>query len=248
MKIGLVIITYQRFDRFKECFENVLKNRRDVEEIVIVDDCSIIDKEQYDEYFNNIMFNDIIILRNISNGGVAVAKNRGIKYLYDKGYDYIFTLEDDINILTPDVFREYIRLSETVGIDYINFALHGPLNKGRVQKRRLCGMDVAIYPHIVGAFTLHTKKLIDKIGFYDEKFYNAWEHVEYCYVAAKEELTTPFGMFIDIVDSDKYLQEQRFAIDDSSIRPRPDWMENIGKGIDHFRRKHGEHALDGYVI
>jgi GT2 family glycosyltransferase len=239
MRIGVVLVTYQRFDRFKECFEHLLANRRDVEEIVIVEDCSVIDKEQYDKYFDNIIFNDIIILRNSVNSGVAVTKNNGMKYLYDKGYDYIFTLEDDINIISPDVFKEYIKLSETVGIHYINFALHGTMNVGQKTIRRLCNMDVAIYPNIVGAFTLHTKELIAKIGFYDEKFFNAWEHVDYCYQVAKVEMTTPFWSFIDIVDSDKYLQEQRFAIDDSSIRPRPDWIENIGKGAQYFHQKNG---------
>jgi GT2 family glycosyltransferase len=236
-RIGLVIVTYQRFDRFKECFDSVLKNRRDIEEIVIVDDCSVTDKELYDEYFKNLIFNDIIVMRNPVNSGVAVTKNKGLKYFYDKGYDYIFTLEDDINILSPEVFRLYINASKMTDYHYFNFALHGPLNKGKGQDRVLCGIPVTIYPHIVGAFSLHTRKLIDELGFYDEKFFNAWEHVDYCYQASLKGLTTPFWSFIDLKDSDKYLQEQKFAIDDSSIRPREDWMINIGKGAQYFYEK-----------
>lgn len=243
-RIGLVIITYQRFDRFKECFENVMKHRKDVQEIVIVDDGSIKDKELYDNYFNNIIFNDIIIMRNPVNSGVAASKNRGLKYFYDKGYDYIFTLEDDINVLDSEVFNKYIEVSEKTGYEYLNFALHGPLNKDKGKVFKILGVNVAVYPHIVGAFSLHTKNLIDKIGLYDEKYLNAWEHVDYCYLAGKNDLTAPFWQFVDIPESDKYLQEQKFSIEDSSIRPRPDWMENIGKGIQHFRSKYGEDALD----
>lgn len=243
-RIGLVIVTYNRFDRFKECFENVLKHREAVEEIVIVDDCSTIEKDKYDAYFDTILVSDIHVFRNTTNGGVANAKNRGLKYFYDKGYDYIFTLEDDINIIHSDVFKQYIELSKATGIQYINFALHGPLNKGQKKVFKLDGFNVAIYPHIVGAFTLHTKELIDSIGFYDEKYFNAWEHVDYCYQAAKKELTTPFWMFVDLIDSEKYLVEQTFAIDDSSIRPRPDWMTNIGKGAEYFYSKNGVSISD----
>lgn len=238
-RIGVVLITYQRFDRFKESFENLMKHRKDVNEIVIVDDCSVIDKESYDNYFSSLLFNDVIVMRNSSNKGVANAKNRGLKYFYDKGYDYIFTLEDDINIIDSEVFNKYIEVSEKTGNYYLNFALHGPLNIGNGKPFRLCKTDILIYPHIVGAFTLHTKKLIDEIGFYDEKFLNAWEHVDYYYQAALKDLCTPFWMFADIVDSDKYLQEQRFAIDDSSIRPREDWMTNIAKGAQYFYTKNG---------
>lgn len=245
--IGVVIVTYQRFERFKECFEALMRNRKDVNEIVVVEDCSVQDKEEYDNYFKQIMFNDVIIMRNETNLGVGPSKNRGIKYFYDKGYDYIFTLEDDINILRPDVFKKYIEVSNKTGFQYINFGLHGPLNKDSGKEIALCGVMVHIYPHIVGAFTLHTKKLIDILGFYDEKYHNAWEHVDYCFMAAEKDLTAPFGQFTDISDSGHYLQEQRFSIEDSSIRHNAEWMSNIGKGIQYFKQKHGEHALDGYV-
>lgn len=243
-RVGLVIVTYQRFDRFKECFENVMKNRQDVEEIVVVEDFSVTDKESYDNYFKTLLFNDVIIMRNASNIGVGASKNRGIKYFYDKGYDYIFTLEDDINIINPNVFNKYIETCNDTGYNYINFALHGPMNKDKGYVVTTDNTKVMIYPNIVGAFSLHTRKLIDELGLYDEKYYNAWEHVDYCYQASLKGLTTPFWLFIDIMDSEKYLKEQRFAIDDSSIRPREDWMTNIGKGATYFYHKHGVSISD----
>lgn len=237
MRIGLVIVTYQRFDRFKECFENVMKYKRDLDEIVIVEDGSKVDKEKYDNYFSQLLFNDVIVMRNKKNKGVAVTKNIGLKYFYDKGYDYIFTIEDDINILSADVFKKYIEVSEKTGYQYINFALHGPANINKGSKFHVAGIDVMIYPHIVGAFSLHTKKLIDELGFYDEKFYNAWEHVDYAYQAAEKDLTSPFWMFVDIMDADKYLAEQKFSIEDSSIRTRVDWAANVARGAQYFQDK-----------
>ena len=238
-KIGIGIVTYQRFDRFKQCFENLLKNGRDVTEIVIVDDCSTVDREKYDAYFNGIKFKHIHVIVNEKNLGVGPSKNKILKYFYDKGYKYIFTLEDDINIINEDVFAEYIDVVTNTGFQYVNFALHGLHNINRQRVMKINNYEVGIYPHIVGALSLHTKKLIDDIGYYDEEYKNAWEHVDYCYIASLKGLTSPFWMFIDVKDSNRLVQEQTGSLEDSSIRPGPDWMKNISEGAIYFQKKHG---------
>jgi GT2 family glycosyltransferase len=238
-RIGIGIVTYQRFERFKECFENLLKNGRDVTEIMIVDDCSLKDREKYDAYFKGINFKHITVIVNEKNLGVGPSKNKILKYFYNKNYNYIFTIEDDIDIVSEDVFAEYIDLVNNTGYQYVNFALHGNHNKARQRVMKINNYEVGIYPHIVGAFTLHTRKLIDEIGYYDETYRNAWEHVDYCYIASLKGLTSPFWMFIDVKDSDKYLVEQPGSLEDSSIRPCADWATNISKGAIYFSEKHG---------
>lgn len=243
MKIGVGITTYQRFDRFKESFESLLKYSRDVDEILIVDDCSIVDRERYDEYFKTILLNNVKIIINESNSGVGVSKNKIMKYFYDKNYDYFFTLEDDIDIINQDVFLKYIECSQKTGFDYINFALHGDHNSTCSYANKN-NYIYKIYPNIVGAFTLYTPKLIEEIGYHDEKFFNAMEHVEYTYRASLKGLTTPFWQFIDILENSSMLKEQLLAIDDSSIRPRSDWKTNIRNGLDYFKEKHGVSLFD----
>lgn len=240
MKIGVVLITYNRFNRFKECFENLLKNRRDIDKIVIVEDFSDKDRNKYDEYFKNILFNDIQIIKNTENKGVGKSKNKGLKTLFDEGFDYVFTLEDDINVINPDVFKEYIDTAEKTGYHYINFGLHGKLNVGRKVLAEKNGKSFWLFPECVGAFSLHSKKLIDEVGYYDSFFYNAMEHVDYYYRASLKELATPFNYFIDIANSDEYLQEQEASIDDSSIRPREDWLDNINNALKYWGMKHGK--------
>ncbi|HEY9704669.1 MAG TPA: glycosyltransferase [Allocoleopsis sp.] len=243
MKIGVGITTYQRFDRFKECFENLMRNSQDVTEILIVDDCSIKDRERYDNYFDSIRFDNIKIIVNNTNLGVGACKNIIMKYFYNKNFDYFFTLEDDINIKHPKCFMNYIECSLRTGYDYINFALHGTHNP-------VCsyaikdGFTFKIYPNIVGAFTLYTPKLIDKIGYHDERFFNAMEHVEYTYRASIAGLTTPFWKFIDIKNNSDMLEEQVNSIIDSSIRPRTDWQKNINKGLKLFKQIHGVDLID----
>jgi GT2 family glycosyltransferase len=239
MNIGVGITTFNRFSRFKECFENLVRNSRDVTEILIVDDCSTVDRDKYDAYFDTILVNNVKVIVNKENSGVAVSKNKIMKYFYDKGYDYFFTLEDDINIISPEIFKKYIEASQKTGIHYFNFGLHGYMNIGLDKAHSINNFDVTLYPQCVGAFSLYTPKLIEIIGYHDEKFKNAWEHVEYCYRASKEGLTTPFWQFIDIKNSHLYIQEQKDALEDSSIRPREDWAKNIHVGQQHFIKKHG---------
>jgi GT2 family glycosyltransferase len=237
--VGLGITTYSRFSRFKECFENAIKYGRDVDEIIIVEDHSIIDRAEYDEYFKQINgLGNVKVFALPKNEGVGHAKNVVLKYFYEKGYDYIFTLEDDINLKSEEVFATYIRVAVKAGIEHINFAQHGMHNKysklAEVNK-----VVMKIYPNIVGAFSLHTKALIDKIGFYDEQFVNAMEHVDYTYRASLEGLTTPFWSFCDVENNTELLEEQQDALRDSSIRVRDDWNSNLNKAAVLWKKKWG---------
>ena len=108
MKVGIGIVTYQRFDRFKECFEHLLSNSKYIDEIIVIDDCSEKDRERYDNYFALPHPSQVKFFVNEKNLGVGISKNRILKYFYDKDYDYIFTLEDDINIINSDFVTKYI--------------------------------------------------------------------------------------------------------------------------------------------
>ena len=238
--VGIGITTYQRFDRFKECYTHLISNAEYVDKIVIVEDCSTKDKELYDSFFNELMNDKVIVLRNKFNQGVGFSKNKILKHLYDSGCEYIFTIEDDINIISKEVFTKYIEASNITGLQHFNFAHHGPANVGSgLRKKVINGYTVELYPNIIGAFTLYTRKLIDEIGYYDLNYHNAWEHVDYTYRASKAELTTPFWLFADIPNSKELLVEQDEAIVDSSIRPRKDWQDNIKNGLIYWKKKYG---------
>lgn len=241
--VGVGITTFQRFDRFKECFESLLKNCRDVDEILIVEDASEIDREKYDKYFEGLMFKHIKVLKHRKNRGVGVSKNEIMRYFYDKGFDYIFTLEDDINVKSPEVFKTYVMASLGSGYQYLNFAKHGKLNT-TFYKNSVNGVELKFYPHIVGAFTLYTRKLIESVGYHDERFKNAMEHVEYTYRVSLKGLTSKFWHFADVANNTELLEEQAGSLEDSSIRPRKDWNNNVVSGRFLFKEIHGVNVRD----
>lgn len=238
MKIGIGICTYQRFDRFKECFEHLLKCSRDLDEIIVIDDCSEKDREKYDAYFALPHPNHVKFFVNESNSGVGVTKNRILKYFYDKDYDYIFTLEDDIDVVSPDFAKKYIEAVEKTGYHYWNFAVHGTYNTHYGIKKKE-DYIFKVYPNIVGALSLHTRHLIETVGYYDEDYFNAMEHVDYYYKASLHGLCSPFWTFNDIIDNEFMVVEQANSIVDSAIRPRLDWGSNVEKGYKLFKKKHG---------
>lgn len=236
-KIGIGITTFERFDIFKKCFESVLKCSKHLDYILVVDDCSVKDREKYDEYFENLIpTNKVEICINEENLGVGKSKNKILEKLYARGCNYLFTIEDDIEIKNPDVFNIYINCAHNNEIEYLNFAGHGPYKDIPPIK---CTNGVALREHLTGAFSLHTRKLIDEIGYYDDEYINAMEHVDYYYMASKKGLVTPFWYFADVDGSEYYLEELTNSTDGSIIRDRPDWAQNMVNARKYFKEKHG---------
>jgi GT2 family glycosyltransferase len=230
VKVGLAVITYNRLDYLKKCLTCLYENSWGGAQVrLIVDDCSTDGTKEWlqdQDYWT--VFKD-------KNYGVAHSKNTALKAMMDEGCDYMFVLEDDILMLDPKTCIKYIGYAIAHGLDHMNFALHGPLNKGRMRMYK----GICTYPDSVGAFSLYTKECINSVGYLDENFKNAWEHVEHTYRIAEAGLTTPFWWFADHPDSAEMLTEIPGSIDNSSIRPRDDWKQNIDEGREYFIKKHG---------
>jgi len=235
MKIGVGIVTYERYDMFKKCINSILKFRDKIDYLCVVDDCSQEQRDLYDSYFKELAMCGVKVFISDENRGVGHSKNKVLEYCFFKGCDYVFTIEDDMIILDGDVFKKYIECSKNNNIHYLNYAHHGPANNGGPL---FTDGDLEVYPHCVGSFSLHSKKLYKEVGYYDENYFNAWEHVDYYYMASLKNLTTRFWYFADLAKSYNYIIEQPGSIDESSIRPRSDWKTNFEKGERFFLQKH----------
>lgn len=237
--IGVGITTYNRPDYLKQCLEGVKKILPVVDTIWVYNDGST---KEY-EYAKEIKVHEAK-----KNQGVAKAKNWLLKKLIDEGCDYLFLLEDDIIIKSPKAVTEYIKLSEISGIEHFMFAHHGPVGREKFAGT-INGID--LFSGCVGAWCMYTRRVIEEVGYFDENFINAWEHVEHTFRIAKAGLTTPWGMFPDVHNSKRWLKEIPQGNEDSSIRPRKDWMANIINGLVYWQRKDVDfplqHILDGLL-
>lgn len=202
-------------------------------------------------------------LQNERNLGVGKSKNRAMKHLYDKGCDYIFIIEDDMLIKDADVFDKYIEAYKKSGIHHFNYGPGSPFNRKQniefdLHNRHLLDqhsepnprimidygneVKIALYEHTVAMFSFFTREVLDKVGYIDEDYYNAWEHVDHTYRIIKAGYHPPFWWFADIADSTNFLTEAPGAIDNSSIANKTEqWKKNVYEGREIYKHKHGHY-------
>ena len=249
-KIGIGIVTCDRPDFLSKCIKNIDLSLFDAK--VIVNDGKVPVKHK-----------DFHIIHNSKNLGVGKSKNRALRYMFDHDCDYIFLLEDDMLVFDNVVFEKYIEASKRSGIQHFNYGPGSPFNRKQtiaydVYNRGECdqhsdpvpkkivdygnNVKVVMYQHSVAMFTFYTKKCLEEVGFIDEDYYNAWEHVDHTYRIAKARLHPPFWWFADIQDSHKLIGEAPQAIDKSSIAKDEDkFMENVIKNREIYLEKHGHY-------
>jgi glycosyltransferase involved in cell wall biosynthesis len=241
--VGLGLITYNRLDYLKQCLESLEKNNfGGADYVIIVDDGSTDGTRQFIQDYKR---KGVYYLCKIKNSGVANSKNEALKRMMDYGCEHMFLMEDDILMKHPQTCHEYIKWAEKWGLQHMNFALHGTMNVDskftywETDDEKGTTKGITVYPNCVGAFSYYTREVIEVIGYMDENLKNAWEHVWHTLLISEMDYTTPFWFFADHPASHLLLQEIPGSIDNSSIRPRDDWQENIQKGKAYLIQRYG---------
>lgn len=252
-KIGIGIITYNRKDLLVKLLDSI-KNRNDYE-LIIINDGSPIEVDGWNHY----------IQTNETNLGVAKSKNKALKHLLDLGCDHIFLIEDDMYIKDDTIFEKYIKASKISGIQHFNYSQHGLMNKtfdGLANPNPRVIIDyndikIALYPNCVGAFSYYSKKCLEEVGMMDERYYNACEHVDHTLMISKAGMHPPFWYFADIDESWKYLGDEEWSINQSTISSNANHSKIINDADNIFISKHGTYPRQikdtsflelGYII
>jgi GT2 family glycosyltransferase len=233
MSIGLCLISYKRPQFLKKSLESLHQNEWGGADYRIVE----VD-EPYNDSYKNIVeeYKDVCGITFNENKGVGINKNRGLKKMMDHGCQHLFLMEDDTIMKSPITCHKYIDYAMEKSLGHLNFALHG--NQVKLPWRmELHG--IVCYPDCVGAFSYYHRGVIESVGYLDEAFVNAWEHVEHTMRIAKMDYTTPFWFFADHPQNSELLEEQPESLTQSSIRPRADWGDNVERGKDYWISKHG---------
>lgn len=261
-KISLGIVTCQRPHFFKECMVSIPFDDVDFCKIVVVNDGKdcvkhLIPSDRNIEYIHNV-----------SNLGVGKSKNILLKKLLDSGAEHIFLIEDDCKILDKNVFEKYIQASKVSNILHLSYGPGSPLNLVQNESQSIYDRDklstdlvpnrrlsvgygladpmITFYLNAVGMFNYYHCSVLEKVGYMDETFYNAWEHVEHTYRIIQEGFHPPFWYFADIYDSEKYLA----PVSDNHIKEsvigkdKVKWSKHVQNGFEYFKKKHGISILE----
>ena len=231
--VGIGIITCNRPEFFKKCRESI--DHKWYNHIVVVND----GKDSLEDA-------KAPVIKTEGGEGVGKAKNKAIKHLLEKGCNYIILVEDDM-LFKKNLFKEYIKAHKKTGIHHFMFAYHGPANKGDISggkpvPRKIIDygeLKISLNTHCVGAVCFYTKECLEKVGLHDEKYINAFEHVDHSYQLAKLGYTTPYWWWPDLANSLDFVEEQACSEKSSAIRPRKDWQSNIERSWAYFTTKHG---------
>lgn len=234
MTIGIGITTFQRPEFCEKSVKSLLKYCSSVvDHIAIVNDGSSTKYAgAYKRVFRPLEAAGGVVFDESVNRGCAWAKNRLIDALLPD-CDWIFLVEDDIRVLDAKAITEYVRICEETGNHHLSFAHHGPANHGVP----LGDGDVSYFPHSIGAWTIFSRECLKAVGFLDESFVRAWEHVEHelrLIVAGFMPGAGPMH-YPDATHSQDWLEELPNSIEKSSIRPLPDWFNNVRDGLQYWR-------------
>lgn len=124
------------------------------------------------DYFENC--NGVCHLHNDVKGeGMATAKNRGIKFLYDAGCDYMILMDDDTKILDEQFAYELI-------LAYVNSEVHHftmPGKGARVTKTKAYEFfDLQQYDKGAGVMLFITREVVERVGFLNVNYPSIWGH------------------------------------------------------------------------
>lgn len=241
-KIGVGIVTHKRRHTFEKCIKS-LENCSDVDFIYVYEDgldysAECLKKLNRKDWFGNGSFENV---------GVGRAKNNILRHFMTKKYDHVFVFEDDIYVKDPSVFEKYIQASKASGIQHFNFSQHGVMNKTfdgtkqpnpRLTVSYKCG-EISFYPHCVGAMSYYSKQCLETVGLIDERYWNACEHVDHTYEIIKAGLHPSFWYFADIDESWKYLGDEEWSMEKSTISSSPNHQQMMKDADKIFVEKHG---------
>jgi hypothetical protein len=239
-KIGIGIITCNREDFFKKCYNSIPNY---INELIIINDgkdLSFIPDKGF-------------LVQGNEGKQVGESKNIAMRYLLDTSCDYIFTIEDDIVIKDSDIFKKYIESYKETGIHHFNFGFSNlenldfnkkPLYR-KVVEYKNC--KIVLTRNILGALTFYTRESLQTIGLHHFAFNKGHgDHPELTYRAYKHGYTTPFWWFADIYGSWDMIENLSNMGSDSVVRNQDKYIENINESAYIFQMLHGHHTMDVY--
>lgn len=236
---AVAIITCNRVEFFKKAVDSI--DRKAVDKIYVVNTGTA-----YESYPD-----DITLLQCIRNPTVVgIGKNMALREMNNAGYDYIFLMEDDIIIKDNKVFEEYILTAADSGLwsGQLSYGLHGGVGGGNVTndglpiKRATVKYDtrkVDLYQNSFAAFTLYHRNTLKIVGYMDERYLNAAEHLDHYYLSYLKNLGNNYWYFPDIENSSDYIEDQAPNHENSVIRTNPSFKNDFIYSWQLFKEKFG---------
>lgn len=187
MLIGIIVSYHPEID---DLISNCKEIVNQIDKLILVDNGS--NKSLQDQIINNLSTDNIIILLENKNQGLAKAQNIGIKKGLELGGDFFLFLDDDSSMSkeSVEILRKEFEINPNLGIA----ACHIVHNDSRKEQKywiqskffykrvRLTAnmRKLENVNTVISSGSLITRKVIEKCGFMREDFFIDYIDIEYC--------------------------------------------------------------------
>ena len=194
-RLAIVIVTYNRLSLLKGCLASLQKQTFPIDKVFVIDNASNDGTEQFLKSYQGLPLEAI---RQEENTGGAGGFSKGVRLAYEKGFDWIFLMDDDV-FPEPDCLstlmkyklpamiavREDIngQLVERSAIEYnLNnpFYLNpkrksiGEFYKNRKNMPEILNVDNIAFE----GFMVH-RDIVQQVGFPDPDYFIFYDDVDY---------------------------------------------------------------------
>ena len=180
---------------------------------------------------------------------VGIAKNIALREMKNAGFEYLFLIEDDVKVKDNAVFEKYIETAMDSGLwaGQLSYGVHGGQAGGNVDEagnplKRLVVQygkhKVDLYRNSFHAFVLYHANTLAHIGYMNESYINAAEHLDHYFHSFHRGLGCNFWYFPDIENSYDYLEDQDGNHNHSVIRKSADFRKNFSTSWGIFKEKY----------
>lgn len=226
MKIAVIILHYGRVELTKHCLENLRSKIADNKLILV-------NNSQDDITSLTKIIKKTILIDNRKNLGFAKGVNQGItKGLKDKEIGAFFLMNNDAYFTHGGFNQLTLVLNKIPSAGIVTPILHhqagydwgGKLNKwtGMVKHKNWGNKPKTVQPaqHVAGAAMLIRRKLVEKIGLFDERFFLYYEDLDYCLRAYDHLFTVHITPSVEV-------EHAVSAGSRSSARTKNQWLSHF---------------------
>jgi len=201
-KIAAVVVTYNRKGLLKECLDALLNQTHPLDSIILIDNASTDGTPEFLKEKGYLDNPKIDYVRLSENTGGAGGFHEGVKRGYEKGYDWLWLMDDDVK---PDnkcleIFLERIKeINENikpVAVVGARYDFEGKFLNQETKKLNTSNPFKNLYQNIVSkkdllknyflieGFSfegpLISRNIIQKIGFPDKRFFIWADDTDFC--------------------------------------------------------------------
>jgi hypothetical protein len=236
---AVAIITCNREDFFEKAVNSI--DRECVDRIYVINNGAA-----YKKYPDGVE----VIQAHRNPTVVGIGKNVALREMSNAGYEYLFVMEDDVFVKNNDVFEKYIVTAADSGLwaGQLSYGLHGGVGGGNVSNDgtplkvatvQYTKNKVDLYKNSYAAFVLYHRNTLKHIGYMDERYLNAAEHLDHYYKAFLKNLGNYYWYFPDIENSFEYLEDQAPNHENSFIRNSETFKHDFSYSWQLFKEKFG---------